>query len=151
VKGACGPGLQSSHSLAYSPVIMFLPALARRTARATALLLVPVLLLAQGLQLCLHVHDDVVTTSDHVHASAVHLESAFNLAGGHDEAATDVDMTLATLLKAFYAALSFVIVSALVLHATPRLGRVGGPWPPDFLPHPHDIHRLTPPLRAPPR
>jgi hypothetical protein len=125
--------------------------LARRTARRVALLLLPVLLLAQGLQLCLHVHDDAMHSSDHVHGSALHLESAMTTAGEHDESATDVDVALAALLKAFYAALVFAIVSVLVFYAPLRLGRHGRHWPSDFWPHPRDIYCLTPPLRAPPR
>jgi hypothetical protein len=130
---------------------MALAFLARRRARAVALLLVPALLLAQGVQLCLHVHDDATYSSDHVHASALHLESALTTADEHDESASDVDVVLAALLKAVYAALAFVIVSVLVFHAPLRLGRSGRHRPSDFWPHARDIYCLTPPLRAPPR
>jgi hypothetical protein len=146
-RSACNPDPPCLILLTTMPLLI----LARRTARTVALLLVPALLLAQGLQLCLHVHDDAVYSADHAHASAVHLESTLSTAGEHNESATDVDVTLAALLKAFYAALAFVIVSVLVFHTRPQLGPIGRPWPSDFWPHPRDIYHLTPPLRAPPR
>ena len=129
---------------------MFLSHLSRRFLRIVARLLLPVLLLSQGLQLCLHAHGDEVYTADHSHAASVHLESVLTTAGDHDESITDVDVTLSALIKAIYAALAFAILSVLVLHTPLRPRRSGHPWPADARPLIHDYYHFAPPLRAPP-
>lgn len=123
----------------------------RRVVRTVALLLLPALLLAQGLRLCFHSPVDVAHMDQHVHASAVHLESTLSLAGDHEESAGDVDVAFAALLKVFYSLLALTLVSAfVVLVITPRVRR-GRIAPGQFCFPPYAVYSLTPPLRAPPR
>lgn len=122
----------------------------RRVVRMVALLLLPALLLAQGLRLCLHHTVDATYKDGHTHASAVHLESTLSVAGDHEESVGDVDVAVASLLKIFYSMLAFAVVSAfVVLTAIPRVRR-RRLMPVQFCFHPYAVYSLTPPLRAPP-
>lgn len=130
---------------------MFQFTLNRRVVRTVALLLLPALLFAQGLRMCFHSPVDAAHMDNHVHASAVHMESTLSLAGDHEESAGDVDVAFAALLKVFYSLLAFALVSAFVVLAiTPRTRR-GRIAPLPFFFHPYAVYSLTPPLRAPPR
>lgn len=130
---------------------MFPSIFSRRTLRIVTHLLLPLLLFAQGLQLCLHAHGNEVHKADHAHVSAVHLESTLITAGDHEESTTDIDVTLSALIKAFYTTLAFVILSVLMLHIPLRPRRSGHPWSSDVGSLAHDYFHPTPPLRAPPR
>lgn len=118
----------------------------RRIIRAVALLLVPLFLFAQGLRLCLH-----TDTTDHARTLSVHLESNLSTAADHDALATDVDVSLAMLVKAFYSVLILALAVALVLLVLlPRQLTRRIPLP-EFRFPPSAVYCLTPPLRAPPR
>ena len=114
-------------------------------------LLVPVLLFAQGLRLCMHAHDDLMHATDHIHTASVHLESTVSSAVDHEESAADVDVPFAVLLKLFYSALAFALVSVLVFLAPATRLLARRLPPPAFWFHPSAAYSLTPPLRAPPR
>ena len=125
----------------------------RRSVRTVALLLVPVLLFVQGLRLHAHAHahDDPAHTADHTHTSPIHPESTLGTAADHDESVTDVNVSLAVLIKVLYSALALAMVSAfLLLMPAPR--RLVQRFPPPALWfRPSAVYSLTPPLRAPPR
>jgi hypothetical protein len=113
--------------------------------------LVAALLFAQGMRLCMHVHHEPVRAADHHHVSTVHLESALGSAADHEESASDVDVPFAALLKAFYSALAFALVSMLVFLA-PVMRQLTRRGPPaEFWFRPSTAYNLTPPSRAPPR
>src|SRR3989344_4219933 len=113
--------------------------------------LVAALLFAQGIRLCMHVHHEPVRAADHHHVSAVHLESALGSAADHEESASDVDVPFAGLLKAFYSALAFALVSMLVFFA-PVMRQLTRRCPPaGFWFRSSTAYNLTPPSRAPPR
>ena len=129
---------------------MLLSIFTQGSLRRAVFLLVPVLLFAQGLQLCQHAHDDMSHASDHAHISAVHLESALTAAGNHGESVSDVDVGIAALLKLFYSQLVFAIAPVLMFFVAGGNGRISRLWPPDFHPNPRNTYHLIPPLRAPP-
>ena len=112
--------------------------------------LVLLLLLAQGLRLCIpaetaHGHDAHMT---------VHLESLITSAADQHESDShdgDLDLPLSAVLKAFQANPLFLalFVFILVLSFPHRTGPAVRPEALSF--QPPRGHRLTPPLRAPPR
>ena len=112
--------------------------------------LVLLLLLAQGLRLCVpaetaHGHDAHMT---------VHLESLITSAADQHESDShdgDLDLPLSAVLKAFQANPLFcaLFVFVLVLSLPHRTGPAVRPEALSF--RPPRGHRLTPPLRAPPR
>lgn len=124
----------------------------RSSSLRTALVpwLVLLLLLAQGLRLCIpaetaHGHDAQLT---------VHLESLItSVADQHESNSHDGDqeMPLSAVLKAFQANPLFfaLFVFVLVLSFPHRTGRNVRPEALSF--RPPRGHRLAPPLRAPPR
>jgi len=105
------------------------------------------ILLAQGLRVCLHGHDDLSRAAD---ASPVHLESTLSTLSSHDETDADGEIPLAALLKLLssipFAALAWAAVFLLIAREPPHFAlsrdirRI-----PDRPPH------LSPPGRAPPR
>ncbi len=114
--------------------------------------LLPMLLLAQGLRICLHDHDQLTHVADHEHSAPLHLESALSSVSDHEEAPGDVDVPLSALIKLTIAALAFAIVTAAVF-LLPALRQYGHRFPsgdsrPFYFPV---LHYLSPPLRAPPR
>ena len=115
-------------------------------------LLLPVLLLAQGVRVCLHDFDNPAHGVEHQHSTPLHLESTFSSLNDHEEAPGDVDVPLSALIKLYVAALAFAIVtaSAFLLPTSPLHGlrfSSGGSLPFYF----PVLHYLSPPLRAPPR
>ena len=120
--------------------------------RLIVFLLLPMLLLAQGLRICLHDHDQLAYPADHEHSAPLHLESALSGVSDHEEAPGDVDVPLSALIKLYIAALAFAIVTAAVfLLSAPPLRDLRFPSAdsrPFYFPV---LHHLTPPLRAPPR
>lgn len=118
----------------------------RRTLRHAALLLVPLLLFAQGLRLCLH-----ADTVDHARTLAVHLESNLSAVDDHDTSTGDVDVSLAVLIKAFHSALAVALVTSLMLLAYLPRRLTRHISLPEFRFSPFAVYSLTPPLRAPPR
>ena len=115
-------------------------------------LLLPVLLLAQGVRVCLHDFDNPAHSVEHQHSSPLHLESTLSALGDHEEAPGDVDVPLSALIKLYVAALAFAIVTATVF-LLPALRQQGHRFPsgdsrPFYFPV---LHYLSPPLRAPPR
>ena len=125
----------------------------RRHVQFVALLLVPVLLFVQGLRLHAHthVHSDSAHTADHTHTSPIHLESALGTSADHEESVTDVNVSLAVLIKVFHAALALAMVSAFLLLMLAPRRLVQRLPPPAFWFRPLAVYSLTPPLRAPPR
>ena len=120
--------------------------------RLIVFLLLPMLLLAQGLRICLHDHDQLAYPADHEHSAPLHLESALSGVSDHEEAPGDVDVPLSALIKLYIAALAFAIVTAAVF-LLPALRQHGHRFPsgdsrPFYFPV---LHYLSPPLRAPPR
>lgn len=122
---------------------------ARSLSRYLAAGLVFALLFAQGLRVCLHVP---ATSQAPGVAAASHLESAFSAADVDDDNALHAHATVVGLLKSFAAKLPLVALLAatfaLLLVSPQTVRRVrayDSPIPPG------DGHRLTPPLRAPPR
>ena len=125
----------------------------RRVVRTVALLLLPVLLFAQGMRLCFHNPMHAAQMDAHAHVSAVHLEGTLSIAGDHEESVDDgdVDVVFAALLKIFYFLLAFAMVSAFVVLATAPRACKRRIIPLQFFFHPYAVYSLTPPLRAPPR
>ena len=113
--------------------------------------LVTALLFAQGVRLCMHVHHEPVRAADHHHVSTVHLESILGTVADHEELASDVDVPFAALLKAFYSALAFALVSMLVFLAPISRQLARRYLLSEFHFIPAAAHNLTPPSRAPPR
>ena len=120
--------------------------------RLIVFLLLPMLLLAQGLRICLHDHDQLAYHADHQHSAPLHLESAFSGLNDHQEALGDVDVPFSALIKLYVAALAFAIVTAAVFLpiALPQRDHrfPSGDSRPFYFPV---LHYLSPPLRAPPR
>lgn len=123
----------------------------RRSVRSFAFVLIPILLFAQGLRMCLHAHEGQWHATDHRHASLVHLESTLSTTADHEESTAAVDVPLAALLKAFNSTLAFAVVFVLVFLAFAPRPRVWRLSPAGFWFRPSVVHRFTPPLRAPPR
>ena len=124
----------------------------RSSSLRTALVpwLVLLLLLAQGLRLCVPAE----TTHGHDTHVAVHLESLITSAADQHESDShdgDLDLPLSAVLKAFQAnPLLFALFIFVVLFTFPHL--TGSGLRPEVLSfRPPRGHRLTPPLRAPPR
>lgn len=113
--------------------------------------LVLLLLLAQGLRLCIPAE----TAHGHDAHAAVHLESVITSAADRHETGThdgDLDLPLSAVLKAFQANPFFYVLFIFVLlvslpHRTGSSVRPGHA----FLFRPPRGHCLSPPLRAPPR
>ena len=130
-----------------------LPHMTRATrSRLVIFLLLPLLLLAQGVRVCLHDFDNPAHGTGHQHGSPLHLESALSAMGDHEEAPGDVDIPLSALIKLYVAALAFAIVtaSAFLLLSLPQrdLRFPSDNSRPFYFPV---LHYLSPPLRAPPR
>ena len=113
-------------------------------------LLLVALLFAQGLRLCLHAPHDA--EADHVHSTALHVESDLSSDGDGDDSPGDqhVPMTLVFFKKAADAALSMLLVAVAVLFLLPAVVDRPAPVPVAALPVTGG-HRWRPPLRAPPR
>ena len=127
------------------------PSSTRTGKSALVFWLILALLFAQGMRVCLHAHHDSVPVADHDHGSTMHVESTLSTVADHDESASDVDVSLPMLLKAFYSGLAFAVVWAFVFLA-PLLQQLARRCQPaKFWFPPSTIYRLTPPLRAPPR
>ncbi len=122
------------------------------SSRLIVFLLLPMLLLAQGLRICLHDHDQLAYPADHQHSAPLHLESALSSVSDHEEAPGDVDVPLSALIKLYVAALAFAVVTALFFLplALPQRDHrfPSGDSRPFYFPV---LHYLSPPLRAPPR
>jgi hypothetical protein len=123
----------------------------RRTRRAVALLLLPVLVFALGLRVCLHADGAAALAPGQVHAAAVHLESDLTTAGHHDESSTDVDVSFEGLMSLMVLSLLFVL-AVVCLRLAPVLRtfrRISLASIQRVAPPP--VYLLAPPLRAPPR
>jgi hypothetical protein len=112
--------------------------------------LVLLLLLAQGLRLCVAAE----TAHGHGTHAAVHLESLITSAAGQHESDShdgDLDLPLSAVLKAFQANPLFcaLFVFVLIVSLPHRTGPGVRPETLSF--RPPRGHRLAPPLRAPPR
>jgi hypothetical protein len=113
--------------------------------------LIPALLLALGLRLCLHVPHAADDT--HTHTTAIHLES--HLASPTDtDDANDSHVSLAFALFKFGEfldglAVTAVLAAALLLFLPRQTPPV--PAPVGAVPALPGGHRFRPPLRAPPR
>ena len=120
--------------------------------RLVVFLLLPMLLLAQGMRICLHDHDQLAHVADHEHSAPLHLESALSVVNDHEEATGDLDIPLSALIKLYVAALAFAIVTTLsfLLIALPLRDHSfpSGDSRSFYFPV---LHHLSPPLRAPPR
>jgi len=112
--------------------------------------LVLLLLLAQGLRLCVPAE----TAQGHDTHAAVHLESVISSAADQHESDShdgDLELPLSAVLKAFQANPLFCALFVFVLLVS-LLHRTGPGVRPETLSfRPPRGHRLTPPLRAPPR
>jgi hypothetical protein len=124
----------------------------RTSSLRTALVpwLVPLLLLAQGLRLCVPAE----TAQGHETHAAVHLESVITSAADqHEPDSSDgnLDLPLSAVLKAFQAnpLLFALFVFVLVLSFPYRTGPGVRPETLSF--RPSRGYHLSPPLRAPPR
>ena len=120
--------------------------------RLVVFFLLPMLLLAQGMRICLHDLDNSAHIVDQQHTTPLHLESALSGVSDHEEAPGDVDVPLSALIKLCAAALAFAIVTTLVflLLALPQCDHrfpTGDSRSLYF----SVLHYLSPPLRAPPR
>jgi hypothetical protein len=120
--------------------------------RIVIFLLLPMLLLAQGMCVCLHGHASFTRVASQQHNTLLHLESTLSGLSDHGEAPGNVDVPFSTLIKLCSAALAFAIVPMLVffLLALPQRDHR---FPPG---HSRPfyfsvLHYLSPPLRAPPR
>ncbi len=123
----------------------------RRVVRTVALLLLPMLLFAQGMRLYFHNPMHAAQMDAHAHASALHLEGTLSIAGDHEESVDEGDVAFAALLKIFYSLLAFAMVSAFMVLATAPRACKRRIIPLPFFFHPYAVYSLTPPLRAPPR
>lgn len=137
--------------LSYPARLMLRSTFNRRAVRSAALVLIPILLFAQGLRLCLHAHEGLWHATDHSHASLVHLESTLSTTADHEESTAAVDVPLAALLKVINSALAFAAVFAIVFLAFAPRARAWRLPPAGFWLRASVVHRFTPPLRAPPR
>ena len=120
--------------------------------RLIVFLLLPMLLLAQGVRVYLHDFNNPAHGPEHQHSTPLHLESALSGLSDHEKLPGDVDIPFSALTKLHAAALAFALVTMFVfiLLALPRhgLGFPPGHSRPFYLPH---LLYLSPPLRAPPR
>ena len=120
--------------------------------RLIVFLLLPMLLLAQGVRVYLHDFNNPAHGPEHQHSTPLHLESALSGLSDHEKLPGDVDIPFSALIKLCAAALAFAIVTASVflLLTLPLRGLrfPSGNSRPFYLPH---LHYLSPPLRAPPR
>ena len=112
--------------------------------------LVLLLLLAQGLRLCIPAE----TMSGHDHHASVHLESVITSAADQHESQShdgDLDVPLSALLKAFQNNPFFLALFVFALFVLPALRTRAGVWTEALAFRPPRGHRFSPPLRAPPR
>ncbi len=117
--------------------------------------LVLLLLLAQGLRLCIPAeatpeHD----SHGHEQHAVVHLESVITSAADQHESEPhdgDLDVPLSALLKAFQNNLHFLALFLFTLFVLPVSRSRSGMWREALAFRPPRGHRLSPPLRAPPR
>ena len=120
--------------------------------RLVVFFLLPMLLLAQGMRICLHDLDNSAHVAEHQHTTPLHLESTLSGLHDHEEALGDVDVPFSALIKLCSAALAFAIVTMLVFMvlAMPQRDHrfPSGDSPSFYFPV---LHYLSPPLRAPPR
>lgn len=117
--------------------------------------LVLLLLLAQGLRLCIPA--DVTPdhgSNGHAHHAVVHLESVITSAADKHESEShdgDTDVSLSALLKAFQNHSSLFIPFVFALFVLPALLTRSSAWPQAPAFRPPRGPRFSPPLRAPPR
>ncbi|HJX16613.1 MAG TPA: hypothetical protein VJ437_00300 [Acidiferrobacterales bacterium] len=112
--------------------------------------LVLLLLLAQGLRLCVPAE----TTHGHEQHADVRLESVITSAADQHESQShdgDLDVPLSALLKAFQNNPLFFALFAFVLFVLPTPRTRSGVWPEALAFRPPRGHCFSPPLRAPPR
>lgn len=112
--------------------------------------LVLLLLLAQGLRLCIPAE----ATSGHDHHASVHLESVITSAADQHESQShdgDLDVPLSALLKAFQNNLLFLALFLFTLFVLPVPRSRSGMWTEALAFRPPRGHCFSPPLRAPPR
>ena len=120
--------------------------------RLVVFLLLPMLLLAQGMGICLHDSDNSAHVIDNQHITPLHLESTLSGLNDHEEAPGDVDVPFSALIKLCVVALAFALVTTLVFFLL-VLPQRDHRFPPG---HSRPfyfslLHYLSPPLRAPPR
>jgi hypothetical protein len=117
--------------------------------------LVPLLLLAQGLRLCIPAETTPGhNPNGHEQHVAAHLESVITSAADQHEPEShdgDLDVSLSALLKAFQKNSFFLALFAFALFVLPVPRPRSGAWPEALAFRPPRGHRLSPPLRAPPR
>ena len=121
-----------------------------RTRATLVTLMVFGVLLAQGLRVCLHMPH--AGDTEHVHATAVHLESDLAIPADSDDDASDQHLTLGlALIKKLTdgAALAILLAAALLLFLPLPERRLAVPR--GTVPPPSSGGRWRPPLRAPPR
>ncbi len=122
----------------------------RRTRVTLVTLMVFGVLLAQGLRVCLHMPH--AGDTEHVHATAVHLESDLALPADSDDDANDrhVALGLALIKKLTDSPAFALFLAAALLLLLPRPEQRFA-VPRNAAPLPSADRRLRPPLRAPPR
>lgn len=117
------------------------------TLRRFAPWLILLLLLAQGLRVCIPTVDGVGQ------AAGAHLESAISTFADHheQEGHGEVDVPLSVLLQIATAVLAFALVAVALFPLMPPAGAAAPPRPDYRCFRPPRGGGLTPPLRAPPR
>jgi hypothetical protein len=133
-----------SYTGSMSPLAMF-----RRQRVLLGPLLLVAILFAQGLRLCLHAPPDAA--ADHVHTTALHIESDLIVGDDMDNAPGDrhVPMDVAFVKKIADACLWAALFAASVLFLLPRVVNRPLAVPVSVLPYAGTTW-WRPPLRAPP-
>ena len=117
--------------------------------------LVLLLLLAQGLRLCIPA--EAVPEHDahgHDQHAVIHLESVITSAADQHESQShdgDLDVPLSALLKAFQSNPLFLALFVFALFVLPTPRTRSGVWSEALAFRPPRGHCFSPPLRAPPR
>lgn len=117
------------------------------TLRRYAPWLILLLLLGQGLRVCIPTVDGIGQ------AAGAHLESAISTFTDHHEGEGhgEVDVPLSALLQIATAVLAFALLTAVLPELVPSARVAPRPRPDDRCFRPPRGSGLTPPLRAPPR
>jgi hypothetical protein len=123
----------------------------RRHRRIITFLLLPALLFALGLRICLHVDSVTPLAPGQAHAAALHLESTLIAAGDHDESSADVDVSLDGLLSLIVFSLAFIVTGLTLYHDAPVQSYFQRLFQPALRAGSPQVYLLSPPLRAPPR
>ena len=120
--------------------------------RLVVFFLLPLLLLAQGVRVCLHDFDSAAHGVEHQHSTPLHLEGTLSGLSDHEKLPSDVDVPFSALIKLCAASLAFALIATFVF-IMPVLSRhglllsSGNSRTPDS----PALYYLRPPLRAPPQ